>query len=109
MQELSIHIHFSPQFYEALERLAVSQHSTAEILKNTHSIIRRLQKMPTEQQLDDAISNVRTAVSAAADRVIAKLQAHDIDLSDEISDLEALKTSVDAIAPDEAPTPEPAP
>lgn len=68
-------------------------------------IERKLETMANEQeqQLDTALSEMKEAVTQAADRVIRKLEAKDIDLTDEIADVNAIKDAVAGIAPDAAP------
>lgn len=76
------------------------------IIDLLQTIIGRLDRMnANEQKLNDTLvqvgetigqgfTSINEAVASAADRVIAKLQASEVDLTDEIASLEAMKSSV---------------
>lgn len=81
-----------------------------ELEENHTEIIDKLQEIinkmdAEEQELNDKLAalgaassqgftDITNAVNAAADRVIAKLEASDVDLSDEIAAVEGIKTAV---------------
>lgn len=71
MQEISVYHHFSPQFIEALERLADTHHTLAEILRNTHQIKEKLNKIMSEQQtLDEKVAAIQASENQEAETLV---------------------------------------
>jgi hypothetical protein len=72
-------------------------------------IERKLETMANEQerQLDQALADMKQAVTAATERVIQKLEAKDIDLSDEINDVRSIQAAVAGLAADVPQPPAP--